>query len=138
MTRKNKGAAAPGLAGIDPTAGGPRKDAAGQGNAAPESEIKTNGWTNAEAKPLRKDFPDSNAVDEPLRIALTAEASAEIANHAKESLDAEVCGVLVGHACEDDAGPWVWVKAAIRGDAWRGKAAPTSPIRKKRGGKFTR
>ena len=50
---------------------------------------------------------------------MTGEASAEIVSHAKDSLDAEVCGVLVGRTCADDRGAWLWVKAAIRGDSAR-------------------
>ncbi len=54
-----------------------------------------------------------------MRIALSAAASAEIAAHAKESLNAEVCGVLVGELCEDGQGVWVSAKAAIRGTSAR-------------------
>ena len=108
MTKKNKHdpAQAPGNA--------QREDA-----AAENVEIKTGSWVEAKSKPLRKEFPASDAGNEALRVAMSAEASAEIISHAKESLDAEVCGVLVGHICEDDAGNWVWVKAAIRGESTR-------------------
>ncbi len=36
-------------------------------------------------------------------------------SHAKESLEAEVCGVLVGELYQDQQGIWVSVEAAIRG-----------------------
>jgi proteasome lid subunit RPN8/RPN11 len=42
-------------------------------------------------------------------------AYAELNDHARESLDAEVCGVLVGDHCEDDDGPFVHVHQIIRG-----------------------
>ncbi len=48
---------------------------------------------------------------------MTKEAAAEVTAHAKESLQDEICGVLVGELCEDEAGTWVLVKAAIRGTA---------------------
>src|SRR6185436_11598002 len=35
----------------------------------------------------------------------------------KESLDKEICGVLVGDVCEDDEGSFVHIKAIIRGDS---------------------
>jgi proteasome lid subunit RPN8/RPN11 len=118
VTRRKKRGHEPGPAGSDPPPDGPRKEAPGGGRTG-EPEIATSGWVESGAKSLNKDFPDPHATNEPLLIALTAPASAEVAAHAKDSLDAEVCGVLVGHGCEDDAGPWVWVKAAIRGDSAR-------------------
>jgi len=50
-----------------------------------------------------------------LRVALEPSAYAELSAHAKESLDAEVCGALAGDLCEDEDGCFVHVKAAIRG-----------------------
>jgi proteasome lid subunit RPN8/RPN11 len=44
---------------------------------------------------------------------------ADLTAHAKESLEAEVCGVLVGEVCEDDAGLFADVRAIIRGNAAR-------------------
>lgn len=40
----------------------------------------------------------------------------EIHNHGHTRLDAEVCGVLVGLPCRDDAGPYLHVEACIRGE----------------------
>lgn len=49
-----------------------------------------------------------------LRVSLSREAWADLVAHAKESLDAEVCGVLVGSVREDDEAV-VDVRATIRG-----------------------
>lgn len=78
-------------------------------------EVKVSGWVEGDVKATPKAFPDPRQIDEPVRVAMTAEASAEMVSHAKESLEAEVCGVLVGELCEDQQGIWVSVKAAIRG-----------------------
>ncbi|MCC6422615.1 MAG: Mov34/MPN/PAD-1 family protein [Phycisphaerales bacterium] len=40
----------------------------------------------------------------------------EIHTHGQSSRDAEVCGVLVGMPCRDDAGPYLHVEACIRGE----------------------
>lgn len=77
--------------------------------------VKTSGWSEAERKTVRREFPEAGLVDEPVRIAMSAQASADVFAHAKQSLSAEVCGVLVGELCEDGLGVWVSVKAAIRG-----------------------
>lgn len=53
----------------------------------------------------------------PLRVAVERPPYADLIAHAKESLDAEVCGVLVGQFCEDDEGLFVHVEATIRGSA---------------------
>ncbi len=71
------------------------------------------------ARPTWRTFPGPQATDVALRVALSRAAYAEIAAHAKEALDEEVCGVLVGEPCEDDGGAFVLVEAAIRGVATR-------------------
>lgn len=68
-------------------------------------------------KPVRRDFPGPRETDVPLRVAIDRAAYAELIAHAKSSLDAEVCGVLVGQICEDAAGLFVHVEALIRGNA---------------------
>jgi len=78
-------------------------------------DVKVSGWVESDVEATRKTFPDSGPIDEPVRITVTAEASAEMVSHAKESLEAEVCGVLVGELCQDQQGIWVSVEAAIRG-----------------------
>ncbi|HWW60695.1 MAG TPA: Mov34/MPN/PAD-1 family protein, partial [Thermoanaerobaculia bacterium] len=53
------------------------------------------------------------------RVHFSRRAYADLTAHAKESLDAEICGVLVGEVCEDDDGRFVDVRAVIRGNAAR-------------------
>jgi proteasome lid subunit RPN8/RPN11 len=68
-------------------------------------------------KPLRRTFPGPQGANARLRVAIGRSAYAELVAHAKSSLEAEVCGVLAGHVCEDDEGPFVNVEAIIRGTA---------------------
>ncbi len=85
--------------------------------AAPQPEVRAGGWKETDLKVRTRDFPVAGPVDEPVRIAFAAKACADVSSHAKESLDKEVCGVLVGEICEDAEGRWVSVQAAIRGTA---------------------
>jgi proteasome lid subunit RPN8/RPN11 len=55
----------------------------------------------------------------PLRVNFSRRAYGELTGHAKESLEAEVGGVLVGTAGEDEEGAFVDVRATIRGSAAR-------------------
>ena len=55
------------------------------------------------------------ANDKPLRVSFSRKAHANLVAHAKESVDAEVCGVLVGETHDGN----VDVKAIIRGAAAR-------------------
>lgn len=80
--------------------------------------VTTGGWSG-QSKPARRKFPGPADAREPLRIAMTRPAYADLTAHAKESLNAEVCGVLVGQVCEDDFGQFVSVEGAIRGSAAR-------------------
>lgn len=66
-------------------------------------------------RPVQKLFPGPRGARAALRVAVDREAHAELVAHAKESLHAEVCGVLVGEDAEDDEGPFVHVQAVIRG-----------------------
>jgi proteasome lid subunit RPN8/RPN11 len=68
-------------------------------------------------KPVRRTFPGPRGAAEILRVAVERSAYAELVAHAKGSLDAEVCGVLAGHVCEDDEGMFVDIEAVIRGSA---------------------
>lgn len=68
-------------------------------------------------KPISRQFPGPRNADAALRVAIERRAYADLLAHAKESLEAEVCGVLVGQVCEDSEGPFVHVEAAIRGAA---------------------
>ncbi|MCF7785153.1 MAG: Mov34/MPN/PAD-1 family protein [Prosthecobacter sp.] len=71
-------------------------------------------------KPVRKSFPGPRGAHAPLRVGVDREAQAEIVAHAKESLRAEVCGVMVGEVGQDDEGLFVHVQAVIRGTAASG------------------
>lgn len=68
-------------------------------------------------KPVRRTFPGPRDARAKLRVAIERSAYAELSAHAKSSLSAEVCGVLVGHVCQDDEGLFVSVEAVIRGTA---------------------
>lgn len=68
-------------------------------------------------KPLRRNFPGPRGAVAALRVAIERSAHAELIAHAKESLNAEICGILAGRVCTDDEGLFVHVEAAIRGTA---------------------
>ncbi len=70
--------------------------------------------------PLPGTFPGPRGAVSPLRVSFARQAYADLTAHAQGSLDAEVCGVLVGNLREDDEGAWVDVEAVIRGAAVRG------------------
>lgn len=59
------------------------------------------------------------ANEKPLRVSFSRKAHANLVAHAKESVDAEVCGVLVGDVREENGATNVDVKAIIRGAAAR-------------------
>lgn len=72
------------------------------------------------------EFPGPSHVDVPLRVAFEREAYADLIYHARSSLEAEICGVLVGNVKQDHEGLFVHVGAIIRGDeARRGSAHVT-------------
>src|ERR1043166_975550 len=92
-----------------------------ESKAAAKSEpakVSATDW-DARRKPAWRNFPGPKNADAPLRVAIERGAYAEVIAHAKESLQCEICGALVGDVCEDDNGPFVEVKAAIRGTAAR-------------------
>jgi proteasome lid subunit RPN8/RPN11 len=62
-------------------------------------------------------FPGPAGTGVPLRVATDRAPYAELVVHAKQSLDVEVCGVLVGDVCEDEEGLFVHVRATIAGTA---------------------
>src|SRR4051794_1970989 len=68
-------------------------------------------------KTVGREFPGPRQPKVTLRVAFERSAYAELIAHAKESLEAEVCGVLAGQVCEDGEGVFVHVEAAIRGTA---------------------
>src|ERR1041385_6955253 len=80
--------------------------------------VTTSDWTERK-RPVHRAFPGPRETDVPLRVACERGAYAEVIAHAKESLQAEICGALVGEVCADEQGPFVEVKAAIRGTSAR-------------------
>ncbi len=73
-------------------------------------------------KPVWRTFPGPRGSADFLRVAIDRTAYAELLFHAKESLEAEVCGVLAGACCEDEQGVFVHVEAVVRGHAAAGAA----------------
>jgi proteasome lid subunit RPN8/RPN11 len=85
-------------------------------------EVRVTGGEWKELKNVvRRKFPGPAEAEAALRVAATREAYAELFAHAKQSLEKEICGVLVGEVCEDDCGVFVTVQAVIRGTAARQK-----------------
>jgi proteasome lid subunit RPN8/RPN11 len=68
-------------------------------------------------KPVSRTFPGPRNAGTKLRVAMERRAYADLIAHARESLEAEVCGVLAGQVCEDDEGVFVHVEAIVRGTA---------------------
>lgn len=68
-------------------------------------------------KPLGRHFPGPRQAEAALRVHFERKPYAELLAHAKESLEVEVCGVLVGQMCQDEEGLFVEVNAVIRGTA---------------------
>lgn len=90
-------------------------DAARLAQQRAAGELAVGPWHES-ARPVRRSFPGPLAAGVPLRVALEGPAYAEMIVHAKQSLDAEICGVLAGRVCEDDEGLFVHVEAAVRGE----------------------
>ena len=88
-----------------------------QPEGAEEAEGVAVGEWSQRRPPRWREFPGPRATHVPLRVACERQAHAELVAHAKDSLDAEVCGVLVGDVCEDDRGLFVHVRHIIRGAA---------------------
>lgn len=90
----------------------------GDDKAAAEEGLSVGEWSGRK-RPVYRTFPGPRLTSVALRVALEREPFAELTAHAKQSLDREVCGVLVGDVCEDDEGPFVHIKAVIAGLAAR-------------------
>jgi proteasome lid subunit RPN8/RPN11 len=80
-----------------------------------DSPVKVAASSSSTHKPVRKPFPGPRGAQASLRVAVDRQAHADLIAHAKESLHAEVCGVLVGEDGVDDEGPFIHVQAVIRG-----------------------
>ena len=63
---------------------------------------------------VRRVFPGPDSGGTPLRVHFSRHAYADLTAPAKESVDAEVGGVMVGEICEDGDGVFVDVRAIIR------------------------
>lgn len=82
------------------------------------ADVSAQKWMD-EKRPVQRTFPGPAGQQVRLRIAMQRDAFADVTAHAKESLNAEICGVLAGEVCEDHEGVFVDVKAAVRGSAAR-------------------
>src|SRR5262245_43240608 len=91
---------------------------ADEGNAKSESKaaVKVRDVSGSDDR-VERTFPGPRNANVKLRVAMERGPYAELIAHAKESLDAEVCGVLAGQVCVDDEGTFVHVEAVIRGAA---------------------
>ncbi len=97
-----------------------RKD---ESSGAKEKDKKREESRDGARKPRWKKFDGPAGTSEPIRVAVAREAYAALTAHAKEDLESEICGVLVGEFCEDDRGTFVDVREIIRGTAARHGAA---------------
>lgn len=86
----------------------------GEASPPPESNLQTGGWDD-HVKVHSRQFNGPAGVTEPVRIAMTKEAYADLIGHTKESLDREICGVLMGELCADEYGEFISVQTTIRG-----------------------
>jgi proteasome lid subunit RPN8/RPN11 len=82
----------------------------------PDTQVSVGDWVERK-EPRFRNFPGPPGARALLRVACERTAYADLIGHAKENLKTEVCGVLAGEACEDDNGPFVLVKASVRGSA---------------------
>ncbi len=87
-----------------------------EATASAAAALKLGPW-NEERKPKRRDFPGRGTPGAAVRASFTATAYSDVTQHAKSSLKAEICGVLVGTICSDDHGLWVDITASLRGAA---------------------
>ena len=101
----------------NPPSGQKSGEAASAGSAKLLTEKITVGPDSGSPRPLARHFPGPKKADAALRVAIERRAYADLLAHAKESLEVEVCGVLVGQICEDEEGLFVHVEAALRGSA---------------------
>lgn len=90
--------------------------AGGRAEKATGSNISARDKT-ATGKPTRDSLSGPRNAKVFLRVMIERSAYAELIAYAKESLEAEVCGVLAGKICEDDDGLFVHVQAVVRGSA---------------------
>jgi proteasome lid subunit RPN8/RPN11 len=80
------------------------------------SSTEVSDWGCA-LKVVARPFPGPEDARAALRIAMRRAAYTELTAHARESVDREICGVLVGSIQEDGNGRYANVIAAVRGQA---------------------
>ncbi len=97
--------------------GTPRRKPENDNEPASPDSVTAGGWSERKPKIRFETFPGPHGVDEPVRVAMSREAYADLTAHAKEHLDREICGVLLGFFCEDDDGLFLSVEAIVRGEA---------------------
>jgi proteasome lid subunit RPN8/RPN11/uncharacterized membrane protein YqjE len=88
----------------------------------PADDVKA-GRPSERSRPAFRKFEGPRQPGVLVRVGMTRKAYAEVTLHAKESLQAEICGVLAGRVLEDDEGRHVSVDAAVRGTAARQERA---------------
>ncbi|MGZ7078006.1 MAG: Mov34/MPN/PAD-1 family protein [Thermoanaerobaculia bacterium] len=93
------------------------KNRNGGGSASP-GDARVSGPSDT-VRVTRRSFPGPAGTTVPLRVNFARRAYAELTAHAKESVDAEVGGVLIGEVCEDNEGLFLDVRAVIRAMAAR-------------------
>jgi len=101
----------------------PADDAALSSDGSDATDVTAGGWQDKKRKILWRNFPVAGLTDEPLRVAFSRKAYADLTAHTKENLDEEVCGVLAGDLCEDEQGEYVSVIAVVAGTSTKRGAA---------------
>jgi proteasome lid subunit RPN8/RPN11 len=86
--------------------------------SGPAEGVGATQWKDR-GKAVRRTFPGPPGAMAPLRVALSRAAYGDLAGHAKESLEAEVAGILAGQLCEDDDGHFLDVQAVVRAEGAR-------------------
>ncbi|MEI8195232.1 MAG: Mov34/MPN/PAD-1 family protein [Phycisphaerae bacterium] len=81
-----------------------------------DNNVQTGGWDD-HVKVRSRQFNGPAGVDESVRVMMTKDAYADLIGHTKETLDREICGVLMGDLCEDEHGRFISVQTTIRGGA---------------------
>jgi proteasome lid subunit RPN8/RPN11 len=80
-----------------------------------EGELILGGW-EPDAEPDWAPFPGPATARSRLRVAVESEAYAGVVAHARQSLQAEVCGVLVGRVGQDERGLYLRITDLIQGE----------------------
>ena len=69
----------------------------------------------------RKAFPVHEKIEP--RVLIEKQVFDELLTHGRETTSVELCGVLVGSTCRDDAGPFLLIDGSIRGKHTRNEGA---------------